>query len=194
MTNSFVAEAHVPHSEDAWVTPVVQAAGNKSASINAIAEALSKAQEELESAKKDNAGYGYNYSDLATVIATAKPILAKHGLAVTQLIGATTNNFVTVTTILTHSSGQFFETTGTLPLIDMKGCNTAQCAGASLSYLRRYAYQAILGMASEDSDASSEGFKTTTTKKVTNDAKTKSKFKRRGTTTTESTVKSDDDF
>ena len=126
--------------------------------INEIATALSKAQAELEAAKKGQEGYGYKYSDLASVIASAKPVLAKHGLAVVQLVGRQTDKYVSVTTILTHSSGQFFKSEGTLPVINMKGTNEAQNAGASLSYLRRYAYQAIIGQPSEDNDASSEGF------------------------------------
>lgn len=126
-------------------------------SINEIATALSKAQAELEGAKKDSAGYGYNYSDLASVINSSKPVLAKHGLAVVQLVGKQTETQVEVTTILTHSSGQFFKSVATLPVIEMKGCNEAQGAGASLSYLRRYAYQSIIGQPSEDVDASSEG-------------------------------------
>jgi hypothetical protein len=47
----------------------------------------------------------------------------------------------------------------------MKGCNVAQGAGASISYLRRYAIQAILNMSSEDVDASSDGAKKTAAKK-----------------------------
>lgn len=127
-----------------------------SVEINEISLALSKAQSELDAAKKDSSGYGYNYSDLATVIASAKPVLAKHNLAIVQLVGNTTD-MVTVTTILTHSSGQYFKSVASLPVIDMKGTNAAQNAGASLSYLRRYAYQAIIGQPSEDNDASSQG-------------------------------------
>jgi hypothetical protein len=127
--------------------------------INEIAEALSKAQAELTSAAKDNSGYGYNYSDLASVINSSRPALTKNGLAVVQLVGTTTEDSVSVTTILTHKSGQFFKSTATLPVIEMKGCNAAQSAGASLSYLKRYQYQSIIGQPSEDNDASSEGFK-----------------------------------
>lgn len=122
-----------------------------------IATALSKAQSELDSAKKDSSGYGYNYSDLASVINTSKPVLAKHGLAVVQLVGKQADGNVEITTILTHSSGQFFKSVASLPVIEMKGTNAAQNAGASLSYLRRYAYQAIIGQPSEDNDASSKG-------------------------------------
>lgn len=128
-----------------------------SANIADIATALSKAQSELNSASKDSSGYGYNYSDLAAVINSSKPVLAKHGLAVVQLVGRQAAGTVEITTILTHSSGQFFKSVATLPIINMKGCNEAQNAGASLSYLRRYAYQSIIGQPSEDNDASSNG-------------------------------------
>lgn len=127
-----------------------------SSDINEIALALSKAQSELEATGKSQEGYGYNYSDLSSVIKTAKPVLAKHGLAVTQLLGNEASN-PAVTTVLVHSSGQYFKSFASLPLIEMKGCNEAQRAGAVYSYLRRYAFQAILGMSSEDNDASSQG-------------------------------------
>jgi hypothetical protein len=131
-----------------------------SAEIGEIALALSQAQSELESAHKDQSGYGYNYSDLASVINTAKPVLAKHGLAITQLLG-NDGDKPGVTTILVHKSGQYFKSYASLPLVEMKGCNEAQRAGSVYTYLRRYAYQAILGMSSEDNDASSEGSKKT---------------------------------
>lgn len=143
--------------------------------INEIALALSKAQSELEATGKSQEGYGYNYSDLSSVIATAKPILERHNLAVTQLLG-NDGDRPSVTTVLVHSSGQFFQSCASLPLIKVGSCNEAQCAGAVYSYLRRYAFQAILGMSSEDSDASSQGKPTGNTsfsKKTTKKAASK---------------------
>lgn len=131
-----------------------------------MAAALAELQGELENAKKDSSGYGYNYSNLETVIATAKPLLAKHGFSVIQPLTSASEGNVAVSTLLLHKSGQYIRSTAELPIIDMKGCNAAQGAGASLSYLRRYAYQSILGMASEDNDASSEGFKKSSAKKT----------------------------
>lgn len=125
--------------------------------IDEIATALSKAQGQLESAKKGTEGYGYNYSDLASVISTAKPVLSSNGLAIVQLTG-NSGDKMQITTILTHSSGQYFKSVFAMSLVDMKGVNIAQKAGATLSYMRRYAYQSIIGMSSEDSDASSKGF------------------------------------
>ena len=129
----------------------------RSEQLNELADALSKAQGELEGSKKDAKGYGYDYTKLETVIATAKPVLAKHGLSVSQLLGDTTETSVSCTTMLLHKSGQFIASTQTLPIVEMKKCNKAQEAGASQSYLKRYAYMSIIGMATEDNDASSEG-------------------------------------
>lgn len=129
-----------------------------SAQINEIASALSIAQGEFETSKKGQAGYGYNYADLSTVIQTAKPVLEKHGLAVVQLVGKSDGEGnIGLTTILTHKSGQYFKSNSTMPVVEMKGVNSAQQMGATISYLRRYAYQAILGLSSEDNDASSKG-------------------------------------
>lgn len=126
--------------------------------IGAIATALNKAQAKLGSVHKGEQGYGYKYADLASTIETAKDILAENELAVTQLVGQVDmqNKTGTVTTILLHSSGEFIKTESTIPLIEMKGTNDAQNYGAVISYLRRYALQAILNMASEDNDASSQ--------------------------------------
>jgi hypothetical protein len=132
----------------------------KSDSIKELAEALSKAQARLHSVNKGEQGYGYNYASLASTIETAKPILAEFGLSISQLLGSdggSDGKKASITTLLMHSSGEFLGSTAEIAIIDMKGCNEAQSKGASISYLRRYALQAILNMASEDNDASSEG-------------------------------------
>lgn len=145
--------------------------------IGEVALALSTAQGELNSAKKDTRGYGYNYSDLASVIEVAKPILAKNKLAITQLVGNAANGDPKVTTLLVHQSGQWFRSVSSMPVVDMKGCSPAQCHGATQSYLRRYAYQAIIGLASEDNDASPKGFESKEVEKPKKDTKTESKTK-----------------
>lgn len=126
--------------------------------IDQIAGALSSAQSELEVVNKGEKGFGYNYASLASTIATANEVLKKNGLAVSQLVGTEENGHPSITTVLMHKSGQFIKSVANMPLIEMKGVNEAQRAGAVYSYLRRYALQAILNMASEDNDASSNGF------------------------------------
>lgn len=124
--------------------------------INELASALALAQADLANAKKDSQGYSYNYSDLASVLATAKPVLEKNGLSVTQLVGKSTATEVSLTTILLHKSGQFISEESSISIPEMNKINVTQKAGAAISYLRRYSLQAILGMASEDNDASTD--------------------------------------
>ena len=130
----------------------------KSDQINELAAALTKAQSEIETAKKDSKAYSYSYSDLSTVIAAVKPALNKHGISFLQLIEDGDTNTVKVTTLLLHSSGQFIGSTGSTEIPEMKGCNLAQRSGAAQSYLKRYQLQALTGLPTEDNDASSEGF------------------------------------
>lgn len=127
-----------------------------SENLDQIGAALASAQAELSTAKKDSSGYGYNYSDLASVLATAKPVLMKNGLSVTQLVGKSTATEVSLTTILLHTSGQFISEESSIGIPEMNKINVTQKAGAAISYLRRYTLQAILGMASEDNDASTD--------------------------------------
>jgi hypothetical protein len=54
---------------------------------------------------------------------------------------------------LIHTSGQWIEDTISLPLGDEKGKSLAQVAGSIITYLRRYSYGAIVGLATdEDTD------------------------------------------
>lgn len=124
--------------------------------ISELAAALSKAQLELETVKKDSKSYGYNYSDLASVLAVAKPALHSHGLSVSQLLLDAPEGYVKIKTLLMHSSGQFLSSSFSMEIPEMKGANKSQERGSSVTYGRRYALQAILNMASEDNDASSK--------------------------------------
>lgn len=126
---------------------------NKSDSIAHLALALSKLQGEVTDAHKDKSAYNYKYADLAGVLEIARPLCLKHELAVTQLC-ATNEGGVGVTTILMHSSGEWVESTFTMPIISVKGTNAAQSAGSVITYARRYALAAILGITQTDNDAS----------------------------------------
>lgn len=112
-------------------------------------------QGELSSAGKSKAGHGYKYADLAECIWEAKDLLKANGLAVAQFMGQSDGG-TTLTTMLTHSSGQWMRDTFLMERAVLQGGagkNPAQAMGASITYMRRYAYAAILGMAQEDEDA-----------------------------------------
>lgn len=117
--------------------------------IDKLLEALSVAQGQMESATKDsdNPFFKSKYADINTIIQTAKKPLSENGLSVIQLTDRSETK-AKVTTILGHKSGQYISTT--LELAPTKP--DAQGMGSAITYARRYAYQAIIGMGAEDDD------------------------------------------
>jgi hypothetical protein len=131
---------------------------NKSETIAKLAEALSRAQAEMPAAKFNsvNPFLKNKYADLGSIIDTAKPVLGKFGLAVTQL-PYNGGDRVGVETVLTHASGEWISASFSLPSADEKGKSNAQVAGSIITYLRRYSLAAILGMYSdEDTDGNDQ--------------------------------------
>lgn len=127
----------------------------KSEQINELATALSKAQGEFQPVPKmrsvdfiDKKGnrVKYNYADLQDIINMAQPRLAKFGLSVTQLTAITPQEFI-LETMLMHSSGQFIKSTYPLRTMERN-----QEQGSEITYARRYALSAILGIHSEEDD------------------------------------------
>ena len=130
---------------------------NKSESIVNLSKALAAAQGEMPAIKFNatNPFLKNHYADLGAVIAGVRPILAKHNLAVTQLVSGE-DNVVGVTTMLIHASGEWINETVTLPIGEERGKSSAQVAGSIVTYLRRYALASILGVYSdEDGDGHS---------------------------------------
>lgn len=139
---------------------------NKSPEINELAAALSQAQAEMESVPFDatNPYYNSRYASLGAVINTAKNVLPRYGLAITQVPITTSyitdddTMFVGIETVLMHKSGQFISDTISAPVYvadDAKTKTTRilQETGKIITYLRRYAYAAIIGLyADADND------------------------------------------
>jgi hypothetical protein len=126
----------------------------KSEKVDLLATALVKAQSEMPAVGMNatNKFLGNRYADLAEMIRVATPVLTKNGLSISQQ-PVSMEGQVGVTTTLLHTSGQWIEDTISLPLGDEKGKSLAQVAGSIITYLRRYSYGAIVGLATdEDTD------------------------------------------
>lgn len=116
-------------------------------------KAYFEASKEIETLKKDSKGYGYNYLSLEALISYVKPILARHGLFIMQMVTTTENETVGLDTALVHAeSGQVLEKSASIPLTDMKGVNRSQATGSAITYLRRYSITALCGIAENDTD------------------------------------------
>lgn len=116
-----------------------------------LAAALAKAQGEMEGAKKDTANpfHKSKYADLASVWEAIRGPLSANGLSVVQLVTEAPAGFVGLTTILMHSSGQQVSSTFHMPV---KDATNPQAVGSALTYARRYALSALVGVAPEDDD------------------------------------------
>ena len=118
--------------------------------INELATALSKAQGKITGALKDSSNpfFKTKYADLASVWDACREQLSANGLAVVQTLSNDAENIVVITT-LTHSSGQWMR--GSLAVKPVK--SDPQGIGSAITYARRYALAAIVGVAQIDDDA-----------------------------------------
>lgn len=130
----------------------------QSDSITELLSALAEVQSELPTMPKSSQAYGYKYTDLDTITQTIKPILSKHGIGYIQSVGGLTANALTLTTRIFNKKGEYIEDTAALPTITSTKNNAAQTLGMSITYMRRYALCAMLGITSdEDVDANING-------------------------------------
>lgn len=134
----------------------------KSETIGKLAEALSKAQGVMEGAKKDSSNpyFKSKYSDLSSVWDACRKPLSENGLSVSQVTNSTPEGHPVITTILMHSSGEWIS--GELMMNPSKV--DPQAVGSAITYGRRYALAAIVGIAPEDDDAEGATDHTTHTK------------------------------
>lgn len=149
----------------------------QSESINTLLKSLTMAQSQYPTLPKDKKGYGYNYTDLDTVITTIKPIFEKNKLGFIQSLTTLENGKNGITTRIFSVEGEWIEDTIALPDVAMAKTNAAQNLGASITYMRRYALCSMLGISSdEDVDA------TTTTETQSKQTQSKTPQKQQATT------------
>ena len=139
-----------------------------SPTIGKLAAALAKAQAAIKPAAKDskNPFFNSSYADLASVWDAIREPLSANGLSVMQTPLPTDGKKIKLRTILAHESGEYVASTLVMcpgrwesgrdangnkanVLIDDP---TPQGVGSCLTYARRYALAAIVGVCSDDDD------------------------------------------
>lgn len=123
---------------------------NSSEQLDKIAPALVAALAELKGVAKDskNPHFKNDYASLEAVIDTARPVLANHGLAFMQGLGAFNAGAMTVSTRILHDSGQWIESDFQMPVSKSDPQGTASAS----TYARRYSLMGILGLPAVDDD------------------------------------------
>ena len=123
---------------------------NKSESIKEIAAAMAKFQADVKNPTNSasNPFFKSKYAPLNEILNDVRPLLAKYGLSVLQMPSGDDSE-VHITTLLMHQSGEWIES---CPLKMKPAKNDPQGIGSAITYGRRYALAAILGISSEDDD------------------------------------------
>jgi hypothetical protein len=123
---------------------------NTSVEIDKIAGALVAVQAAMKPAIKDatNPHFRSKYADLGAIWEACREPLTKNGIFVGQDVTGD-SGCVAVTTRMIHTSGQWVEFG---PLVIPLGRHDAQAVGSGVSYGKRYALAAALGIIAEDDD------------------------------------------
>jgi len=123
----------------------------QSENIELLADALCKVQanELFALTDKENPFFKSKYADLSSVWGVARKPLVDNGLSVVQTFDADEGDAPIIVTTLLHNSGQWIRGRLKVPITKVD----PQAVGSSITYGRRYALSAILGICPEDDDA-----------------------------------------
>ena len=128
---------------------------NRSESIKELALALSKAQAEISPAEKDaeNPHFRSHYATLTSTIEACRP-MTKQGLSFVQAV-ISNGEGLALETMLMHQSGEWICSVTPL-LLDKQNM---QGLGSAISYAKRYALAAMIGVSSDKDDDGEEASK-----------------------------------
>src|ERR1700675_1287874 len=130
-----------------------------SETIGAIAAALAKAQGELINPEKSLSGTirspfpregdrTFRYASLSSGLDIVRKSLGRHEIATVQTTVIDEAGLIRLTTILAPSSGEWISSDW--PVCDVTETVAPHRMGAALTYARRYALFALVGIAGED--------------------------------------------
>lgn len=136
------ADADVPATPRKWGTEIAAAFCAAQAQMPDIAKSRTAKVD-----TKAGGSYTYKYADLSDLLEAVRPLLAANGLFVSQDC-IRRASMIDVYTTIGHKSGEYVD----FGPMSFDAGGTPQAAGSAVTYARRYALLAALGMATEDDD------------------------------------------
>lgn len=124
---------------------------------NALAAAQAEYPEIAKARTADMAGkYSYDYADIADILTAVRPVLAKHGLSISQPTRIQGDALVVSTQLrFRPASGEAEIIESEYPVCKASGAH--QEMGKALTYARRYALCSLLGVAPAREDDDGQG-------------------------------------
>ena len=151
--------ATLTHVQPPHGAPLVLAADpfpTHSPGFSKLATALAKARDGFEAIRKNRevtvstktgGSYKFKYAELSDIYAATDPSLAANGLSHSGSIAPIQAKLHLVTTLM-HESGEWLRSYMPLTAVN----EGPQAFGSQLTYYKRYAISALLGVSSEDDD------------------------------------------
>ncbi|MFC2993209.1 ERF family protein [Halomonas tibetensis] len=119
--------------------------------LMAYSAAMAAMQTELPSIAERGQGNNGAYATLEDIVDTVRPIMQKHGFAVSFRI-QTQERGIQITGVLMHQEGHREETSMLLPADTSGNKNAVQAFGSSTSYGKRYVLCALLNITTRGQD------------------------------------------
>jgi hypothetical protein len=119
-------------------------------------EAIDIIKNKRVSYRTDKGTTEYNHAELGQVVNTVSPFLSKYGLS-HHWEYSQTDSKIKVTCFLTHDKGYEKSTSLEAAADSSGGKNSIQAIGSTTSYLERYTFLAMTGLASREQDDDGKG-------------------------------------
>ncbi len=119
-----------------------------------IYKAIADFQQEVPVIHKETTGFNYSYADLPTILEVINPLMKKHGMGFSQAVNGTKLD----TTVFHVETGENINSSIDIPQgVNLGKMNDFQVLGSAITYLRRYALSAMLGLVTDkDTDAAGD--------------------------------------
>ena len=129
--------------------------------LRAFNQAFTLAQADFPTIAKTKKAHNSNYAPLDEIVKAMRPVLQKHGFSFRHSVSENTDKSVTVSCILAHQDGHSEAATLTGPSDSSGSKNAIQAIGSTVTYLRRYTFEAVTGLVTggsdDDGNAASDG-------------------------------------
>lgn len=124
----------------------------RAALVDALSELSVVSADRSATIPTKSGSFSYRYADLADVVRISRAVLSKHGIVALTPIESCEDDQLAVSVLLVHRSGETMQ----LGRVRFAAGGDARATGSAITYHRRYALLAALGLAASGDDDDGE--------------------------------------